>query len=450
MAKIERKNQKIFSGNNTSETGIFGSAQSGSSGTNPDLDVLQSLPAYERGWGDAVISGEELPPLEEFNGLNYINTSQLSYLFQEGIAEYNVDTTYYINSIVKETGTVNLYKSLTDDNIGNDLTDIVNWELLGDLTNFNSVRKNVIINGGFDIWQRGTSFSGISGPSDPYVADRFRYRGPDSGTGEVTQGILSPGEISSVEGLTRYAIINRLGDNAWIGQRIEGVGTLANNVITISFYARAASNCTISVLANQDFGVGGVPSPDVLVDFGGVNLTTSWERYSVTSFIPSILGKVLGTNADPRDHLLVYLGESSTDNIEVNITGLQVEKGASASEFQEEALSQIIARCQRYYEKTFNIDTTPVQNVGTTSGGLFFVAPTTVSQDITFHYSVRKRVAGIITTYNPYATNSNWSANPTSPTASVANNGERAVTIRASSIPSTNVFAIHVAVDSEL
>lgn len=132
MAKIVRKTQKIFAENGAA-IGQFGSAQAGSPVLSSDLDTIQALPAYENGWNDAVISGDKRPPLEEFNGIKYINDYQNAYLLQEGVAEYDAGTTYYIDSIVKESGTGDLYVSITDNNIGNALSDIVNWELAGNI-----------------------------------------------------------------------------------------------------------------------------------------------------------------------------------------------------------------------------------------------------------------------------------------------------------------------------
>ncbi len=132
MAKITRKTQKILAGS-ASNNGQFGSAAFGTKILSNDLDVLQALPAYDNGWIDAVVGTKKFPALEEFQAMDYIATRQLAYLFQEGMAEYDVGTTYYQNSIIKKAGTVQLYKSLTNDNIGNPLTDAVNWKFLIDL-----------------------------------------------------------------------------------------------------------------------------------------------------------------------------------------------------------------------------------------------------------------------------------------------------------------------------
>lgn len=120
MPRITRASQKIF-GSNSANNGQFGSAADGTKQISNDVEVLQALPAYIAGWAAAVISGEKLPTLEEMQALDYINTYQLSYLFQEGIPEYDDGTTYYTASIVKEPGGYTLYASLGDNNTGNAL-----------------------------------------------------------------------------------------------------------------------------------------------------------------------------------------------------------------------------------------------------------------------------------------------------------------------------------------
>ena len=134
MAKLTRKTQKLFA-SNSAALGKFGSAQTGVPILSPvgDLADMQSLPAYENGWNDAVISGLKRPPLEEFNSLKYINDYQNSYILQEGIAEYDAATAYFIGSLCKDVGTSKIYKSLIDSNIGNPLTNLSSWEYLSDL-----------------------------------------------------------------------------------------------------------------------------------------------------------------------------------------------------------------------------------------------------------------------------------------------------------------------------
>lgn len=140
MAKIQRKLQKVFASNATNN-GQFGSAQVGTKVTSTDLDTLQSLSAFLSGWNDATISGQKLPTLEEMQALHYITTTQIAYIFQEGIAEYQADTEYHEKSIVKKTGTYEIYGSLIDDNTGNALpskASNANWQYLGNLNDQNT------------------------------------------------------------------------------------------------------------------------------------------------------------------------------------------------------------------------------------------------------------------------------------------------------------------------
>lgn len=138
MARIARKHQKIFALGATNN-GQFGSAQIATFVQSADLDVLQALPAFNNGWVDAIVSGEKLPTLEEMQALDYINTSQIAYLFQEGIPEYLAATTYYTNSVVKKAGTYELYGSITNNNTGNALSDPTKWQKLSNLADTRQV-----------------------------------------------------------------------------------------------------------------------------------------------------------------------------------------------------------------------------------------------------------------------------------------------------------------------
>lgn len=44
------------------------------------------------------------------------------------------------------------------------------------------LERNLIINGGFDIWQRNTSFAGTAGGAQVYTADRWQWAGGTTAT----------------------------------------------------------------------------------------------------------------------------------------------------------------------------------------------------------------------------------------------------------------------------
>lgn len=147
MAKLTRKRQKIF-GSDATNNGVFGSAQLGTKLTSTDIDTIQSLTAWLNGWQDAVISGR-LPTLEEAQSIHYVSTYNIAYLMQEGIPEWSATTEYHIGSIVKKTGTFEIYGSKVNDNLNIALPDKAStgdWDYLGDLARLLSTTGTIADN----------------------------------------------------------------------------------------------------------------------------------------------------------------------------------------------------------------------------------------------------------------------------------------------------------------
>lgn len=130
MPQIVRKNQKIFGSTaGPTDIGQFGSLAAASPAYSTDPDVIQALSNYLDGWLSAVV-GDNSPAIEDMNALCYLFAYQLSYLLQSGVPEWNASTTYYIGNLVRNSSGV-IYRSLTDDNLNNALTDNTNWSLPG-------------------------------------------------------------------------------------------------------------------------------------------------------------------------------------------------------------------------------------------------------------------------------------------------------------------------------
>jgi len=137
MAKITRKLLKVFGLSGASDNfAKFGSEVAGAPIKTKDIELIQSLSAWDNGLQDAVVAANKAPYIEDINALIHVLAYQSAYTLQEGIAEWNTDSVYYIGSVVKKTGTTELYASLTDDNTGNalgaQLTN-TNWQYLGTL-----------------------------------------------------------------------------------------------------------------------------------------------------------------------------------------------------------------------------------------------------------------------------------------------------------------------------
>ena len=155
---------------------------------------------------------------------------------------------------------------------------------------------NYIINGNFDIWQRGTSQT-----VDIYASvDRWK---PTSAGSSKTLSRRSFGVGQyEVQGnpvyFTRIVVSSVVGASNYVQliQKIEGVRTLAGQKATLSFWAKADASKNMAIEFTQTFGTGGSPSANVLgIGSQLISLTTSWKKYAITVDIPSIIGKTLGT-----------------------------------------------------------------------------------------------------------------------------------------------------------
>lgn len=132
MAKINRATQKIF-GSNANSTAIteFGTAKNAEPIyiKNGNVEAIQANPSFLTGWANS-LEQDLAPFMQDSNGLWYMITSQVAYLLKNGIAEYDAGTSYDLGDlakVVQQNGTVVIYKSLQDDNLGHAITESSYW-----------------------------------------------------------------------------------------------------------------------------------------------------------------------------------------------------------------------------------------------------------------------------------------------------------------------------------
>jgi hypothetical protein len=210
-----------------------------------------------------------------------------------------------------------------------------------------AISPNYIINGAFDFWQRGTSFTTFS----QYTADRWRNVFSVAATTlSLTRQAFTAGELNAVgfgqpEFYLRHTITTLgSGTNPRLEQPIEDVRNLANQTVTVSFYAKADTASTQNVELVQVFGTGGSGSVSVSSTY---SVTTSWQRFSVTLALPSVSGKTIGANS----HTLLRIFQRAADGSVLDIWGVQLEAGSVATPFRRNAnsIQGELAACQRYY-----------------------------------------------------------------------------------------------------
>lgn len=217
--------------------------------------------------------------------------------------------------------------------------------------------RNLIINGNFDIWQRGTSFS--VGTSNKYTADR--WGGDVSGTSATySQAAVNPTDTNAPQNAT-YALqlAPSAGTTYWeLYQAIENLRQFSNQTLTISFYARntlynASTNYTdFTVTLVSAFGSGG-SSWVYTTDGKTYTPTATWTHYTITQTVPDMSGQTFGTTG--TDMLeLVFAENMNTGTPNLQFAQFQVERGSTATPFEVRPRGYEMLLCQRYFESHDN------------------------------------------------------------------------------------------------
>jgi hypothetical protein len=245
--------------------------------------------------------------------------------------------------------------------------------------NDGALSPNAIINGAFDIWQRGTSFT----TAGAFNSDRWQTGWNGTGTITVSRQAFTPG-AAPLAGNEGQFFLRAAQSVAGTGQtffnvaetKIEDVRTFTGQTVTLSFFAKADSNRALNSVLYHGFGSGGSSA----VFFGSVthNLTTSWQRFTATVVVPSISGKTIGAN----NFLALALASSTLNATQtVDIWGVQLEAGSVATPFKRNAnsIQGELAACQRYCKVFTGGETDLIGFAFSTTGGQYYMKlPTTM------------------------------------------------------------------------
>lgn len=215
--------------------------------------------------------------------------------------------------------------------------------------------RNAIRNGDMQVAQRG------NGPfsANAYAVDGWLHEF-SSGTATTTRAVQGLGlgsphlvtAISGQSGATAYCLVY---------QKIEDVATLSGQTVTISFNAKAASGTPrIGLAFEQFFGTGG-GSTGVSTALGKVTISTTMQRYSLTTTVPSVIGKTRGTGNNDCIYLEFWYSLSTAYDyfspglgIQTNtfyMTDVQLETGSVATTFERLPQQMQLAWCQRYFQR---------------------------------------------------------------------------------------------------
>lgn len=215
--------------------------------------------------------------------------------------------------------------------------------------------KNHIINGGFDIWQRGTSFANTSAIL-AYTADRW-YQARNA-TG-MTISRQTTNDTTNLPFIQYCARVSRNSGNTStevirIVQSLETLNSLpfVGQPVTFSFYARKGANysdASSAIVAQLLSGTGTDQNVNTIsgVEYpinSTATLTTTWQKFSFTGTVSSSATQL---------HVLFYgipVGTAGANDY-FEITGVQLEVGSTATPFSRAGgtLQGELAACQRYY-----------------------------------------------------------------------------------------------------
>lgn len=210
--------------------------------------------------------------------------------------------------------------------------------------------RNMLANGTFRVWQRGTSFVN---PAAVYTADRWIHTRSGSPVNMTFSRVAHP-TIPGRYGLRLQIVDPGTMTFCRISQRLENVGRCEGKVLTFAWDYVSNVSASVNSLFSQNFGTSG--SPSGAVNFGTTSL--AWANtggalasLSLTATVPSIAGKTLGT--DGNDFLSASIGFPIVA-CDVSIFDAQVNLGSVAQPFLDHALvspALELNTCKRRFQR---------------------------------------------------------------------------------------------------
>jgi hypothetical protein len=277
---------------------------------------------------------------------------------------------------------------------------------------YNSIYRQALINGAFDVWQRGTSFT----PNDDtYTADRWTLLTETNGAWTIARNTDVP------DGFTYSAKLSNVIANNQVAlvQFIENINAkkFQNKKVSLSFYAKTIGNEIANLRAAVLSWTGTADSltSDVIATWAQDGNNPTWATNWTMENTPTNLAltssyqqfKIENINIDTTGMtnlaVVIWVDDGTiTSGDDFYITGIQLNVGEVALPFQPKSFDEELRACLRYYEKSFPYQTAPANNAGY-QGAINIVLGTDHNGGLRIYqpYKVKKRIITAPSFYNP-------------------------------------------------
>ena len=301
--------------------------------------------------------------------------------------------------------------------------------------------RNKIINGDMRIDQRNAGSIYTSLYNSTYILDRWYFdaNSLDQIYLDISRYSMTASDFNStgfsnalkVEVATAESAIaaNEYGS---IQQRIEAqtltdlkFGTSNAKPLMLSFWVKTSLTGTYGITLQK------MDTTARLINKSYTTTSTDWQHVKIPIAGDTDSGALIANDNGEGFRLIFWLGVGSdyttsssstwinysdsywggshqqnafltTQNATFHLTGVQLEVGNQATPFEHKPIGVELELCQRYFEKSYNLEVAPGSS--TETGSFRTLAPRTLSSSLDFMYSVQykvpKRASGLTRIYS--------------------------------------------------
>jgi len=358
-----------------------------------------------------------------------------------------------------------------------DLADLAGAATAGTITG-----RNLIINGAMNVAQRGTSAAGLTDGGEPYqTIDRFRFVEQGSPTYALTmsQSSTAPAgfanslklDITTAQG--SLAVADALAVDTLIeAQNLQQLayGTSSANTATLSFWVRSNKTGTYVVYFYQydddratthsytinsadtwEYKTIVVPADTVgIIDNNNDRgIAVRWVLASGTNYTSGTASTAWAADVAANRYAGLNVNLADDTANEWYLTGAQLEVGSTATDFEHRGYGDELARCERYFQKSYEYGTsigtnTSVGCLQTRSSGTGWIAQSYLTTPLRAHPTV--------TSYSTDGTSGKIRdfSGGTNPNATIGADSESSINISASVGGDAHSAGAQWTVDAEL